>query len=383
MSKSLVDQQSIITIEPKAYVEAVYESFQDTLTKAVTTYGKATYNISTKSGMETAKEARAAFREIRIGGNKEREARKAPLIEIGKLLDSRYKEIAAQVAPYEERFDADIKAEEKKIEDEKAAKIKAEAERANAIQVLIDDIRNAPLAAIPLSVIETNEIISELTGIVPNYDVYGERFVEAELLLTTTIASLTEMLKGKEAQEIILKQQEEKRIEDERLAAIAEQERIAIDARIRAEQEAEVQRIKEAQEDIERQRAELAAQQAAIDAHNKKIESDAIAKAEAEAKAKRIQDDLDRAKQGVRENEIKQEEVETKPATTSNDSTQDIVQDDAHVSKAAGSSKQVVNLLSGITDEQVITSLADEFDITFGQSCDLIMRVADQLRVAA
>lgn len=36
-----------------------------------------------------------------------------------------------------------------------------------------------------------------------------------------------------------------------------------------------------------------------------------------------------------------------------------------------------------ITDEQVITSLADEFDITFGESCDLILRVAENMRIAA
>lgn len=36
-----------------------------------------------------------------------------------------------------------------------------------------------------------------------------------------------------------------------------------------------------------------------------------------------------------------------------------------------------------ITDEQVITSLADEFDITFGESCDLILRVAENMKKEA
>ena len=54
---------------------------------------------------------------------------------------------------------------------------------------------------------------------------------------------------------------------------------------------------------------------------------------------------------------------------------------EAHIN--AGRVQPVEDGLAGITDEQVITSLADEFDLTFGEACDLIMRVAENMKVAA
>jgi hypothetical protein len=377
MSEQMPAPTALITIEPQAYVTAVYEPFEKAFHDAVVAYKDVTYVITTKVGMETAKRARATFRDIRINGEKRRVERKAPIIEIGKLLDSRYKEIAALVAPYETRFDTDIQAEERRLEDDRAAKIKAEAERNSAIQIRIDEIKNAPLTALNQSAQCTQVVIDALSAIVPNKDVYGERFVEAEVAIKTSIDQLALMLSGKLAQEQLAAQQEAQRIENERLAEIAAKEKLEAEARLCAEQAAEAERIKTERAELDRQRAELAKQQEAIDAHSlriqeeeakakAKIEAEALAKsqaedaakkeaeakdnekAEADAKAKRIQDDLDAARSHQKKHQSIYDE--------------EIAKEKAVVTVAAITPQIVADRIVTALDIERVTISKDEYD---------------------
>lgn len=121
-----------------------------------------------------------------------------------------------------------------------------------------------------------------------------------------------------------------------------------------------------------------------------RIEEEAKAKAKIEAeaqasrltpqqveqaeKAKRIQDNLQEARGRRVKNETEQTEIANKS--------------DGEAGRGAsmdcGASEDAKPAVwQEITDEQVITSLADEFDITFDEACLLIVRVAKNMRIVA
>ena len=199
--------KALATINPEQYVAAVYEPFKTRVSKAIESVKDIQYDIKTTAGMDEAKKARAIFREIRIGADKERQERKAPFLAIGKLLESGNKEIADTVAPYEDKFDADIKSEEKRKDDIKAEEIRKEAERVAAIDAKVNEIKNAPLEAVNLDSVGTQAIIDRLSVIVADSEVYQERTVEVEILLEQTIKTLKQMADGKRAQEQLAQQQ--------------------------------------------------------------------------------------------------------------------------------------------------------------------------------
>ena len=196
-----IADQALVTLNPESYAAAVYEPFKARLQTAIANAVDVTYNIQTKEGMAVAKEHRAILRAIRIDADKERAARKAPITAIGKLLESKYTEIENEVSPYENRFHADIKAEEDRIEAEKAAKLKAEEDAKAEIQAKIDAIKNKPLEVMNKSVADIEEAIAELSPIIPTPSEFGERYIEAEYALKATLDTLASILSGKKAQE--------------------------------------------------------------------------------------------------------------------------------------------------------------------------------------
>jgi len=291
----LVKTTDLLTIDPKHFVAETYQPFTEALEAAIAKAPTLTYEISTKQGMTVAKEGRAIFRDIRIALEKKRAAAKAPILEIGKLLDSRAKEIVQRIEPFEEQFDKDIKVEESRIEAEKAAKDKAEAERQADMQAEIDYIRNAPLKSVGVSSAGIQEIIDHLNCIDPQAANFAERADEAVFVRKEALSQLQSMLEGKKAQEELQAQQEAQRIENGRIAAELEAKRKAEEDRQREalKEEAERQRIQAAE--IAKQRAELeamqakinAAQEAHLAAERAKMENELRVKAAEEAKVHR------------------------------------------------------------------------------------------------
>lgn len=304
--------QQLITIEPAKYVELVFEPFAKRLADAKTLAAAAEFDVTTTAGMAVAVKYRATFREIRVASEKARKERKAPILEIGKLLDTRQKEIEAEIEPFESRFDAAIKAEEARKEAEKQAKAAAEKIRVDGIRAKIDEIKDCVVVGMGRSSSELESAISELETTEITLDEYGEFADEALASQASTVAKLKEMLTAQLAHEA-----EQARIAAERealerqRAELAEQERKAAEAR--AEQEAkdraERERVAEEQRVIQvraatvmrEQQAEhearMAAQQAEIDrqqaeinrakAEQECIERERQAAIEAEARAKR------------------------------------------------------------------------------------------------
>lgn len=106
------------------------------------------FDATTKEGMAAAKAARAEVRGYRTTIEKLRAELKNPLLERGKLIDAEAKHITAELASIEEPIDAAIKAEERRKEEEKAAKARAEAARVERIKANLTAIRQKVTTAI-------------------------------------------------------------------------------------------------------------------------------------------------------------------------------------------------------------------------------------------
>jgi hypothetical protein len=138
----------IISIDPKQYVAAVYAPFRARLDAAKEDADKIeSVDATTKEGMAVAVKHRAVFRAIRTDAEKARVQRKAPILEISRLIDGRYKEIESEILAFENTFDAAIKAEEARKQAEKDAEIRKERERIEAEQAAIKKAEEERMAA--------------------------------------------------------------------------------------------------------------------------------------------------------------------------------------------------------------------------------------------
>lgn len=104
----------------------------------------AVYDVTTPKGMTLAKEARAEIKRPRVNIEKLRKAAKAPILELGRAIDGRAKELTAELVAIEEPIDAQIKIEEQRVADEKAAAEEAERQRVGGIHARIEELR-API----------------------------------------------------------------------------------------------------------------------------------------------------------------------------------------------------------------------------------------------
>jgi hypothetical protein len=300
---AVVEQpQQLITIEPTKYVELVFEPFAKRLANAKTLADAAKFDVSTTAGMAVAVKHRATFRDIRVGSEKARKERKAPILEIGKLLDSRQKEIEAETEPYESRFDLAIKAEEKRKDDEKIAKAVAESARISAIRKRITEMQEIPSMLVGKQSVTIATAIEGLESVGITLETHREFAGEAQAAQVATVAKLKDMLVAQQAHEAEQARiaAEREAIERER-AELAEQERLAAvaraeqEARDRAERERIETEQREAQErataELRRQQEEyearMRAQQAEIDRQQAELDAERQRQADEAARVER------------------------------------------------------------------------------------------------
>lgn len=84
------------------------------------------FDVTTTKGMTAARETRAEVKGYRVTLEKVRVELKAPALERTRLIDAEAKRITAELLAIEEPIDETIKAEERRKEEEKAAKARAE-----------------------------------------------------------------------------------------------------------------------------------------------------------------------------------------------------------------------------------------------------------------
>lgn len=249
-------------------------------------YSGVVYDVTTTKGMDEAKAARMAIREPRYEVERVRKAAKAPLLALGKELDTRAQRITSVLLAIEEPIDAQVKAEESRKEAERQAKIDAELQRVARLQSRVAELRG-------------NQSLTAGSG---------------SRLIAEHLADLEQLVVDERLQEHLQQGQDAKaagiaRLQSLHAAALAheaEQERIRAEreelARLRAEDErrqaAERQRIAEekrqadaerAKEDAER-RARIAAEEAELAARRAEVERqerEAKARAESEERARR------------------------------------------------------------------------------------------------
>lgn len=267
---AVVEQpQQLITIEPKKYVELVFEPFAKQFEEAKNGVREVAYDITTTAGMNTAIKWRATFRDIRVASEKARKLRKAPILEIGKLLDSRQNDIEATFLPLETLFDEEIKAEEARKEAEKQAKLAVEKARVDAIHTKIDAIRRTPANFALKPAAELKAEADCLSETVISIDEFAEFTGEAMQARGKAVEQLRELQESAEEMEAAQARLAEERAQFERDRAAAE-ERDRQAAVARAEQEARDSAARDAAE--KEQRAAREAAQRKLDDERREFE---------------------------------------------------------------------------------------------------------------
>lgn len=222
---------------------AEYSKTEAELSKLREKCSTTVYDIKTPQGMKTAVSLRAEIRTNRTGIEKVRKEVKAPILALGKLVDSEAERITNELLALEKPIDEKIKAEEKikddlkKAEDERKTKVATFFELAK--QVIIDCVGKSS------AVIRVH--LDSFANITIDEVVFLTQFQSAINVNNETIDMLGEMLLDAESKEIAAERAEKVRqailakmevfniaVEDNTLEAIAkkkaEVEAIVVDS---------------------------------------------------------------------------------------------------------------------------------------------------------
>ena len=260
------------------------------------------FDVTTTKGMDEAKKARAEVKGYRVALEKLRVELKAPALERTRLIDGEAKRITAELLAIEEPIDQVIKEEEKRKEEEKAAKARAEITRIAEIAAKISIIRNqvGAVANQPAAIISAE--LENAQALELSEAEFQEFLPDAQEALEETRKDLQAALNG-------------------RLLYEAEQ------ASIQAEQEAEAARIKAEREELARLReaeaarlqAEREAQEAELKAKRETMEAELKAQREEQARQEQAARQLreaeearlkaEREEQARKDEEIRQQQA--------------------------------------------------------------------------
>ncbi|MBK8535191.1 MAG: hypothetical protein IPL59_08660 [Candidatus Competibacteraceae bacterium] len=271
------------------YRIAEYNQTAAALAELQSRYGRL-FDVTTLKGMEEARKARAEVRGYRVALESLRKEIKAPALERARLIDDEAKRITAELLKIEEPIDQQIKAEETRKAEERAAKARAEIARVAAIQARIAAIRERFTAAVNKTAAEITIAIEGIEEMELAPDDFAELMPEAKAAQEETHTAMRKLLDKQQAHEaeqarIIAEREELARLRQQDEERQAEQKRI--DAEVKAKAEAEAAEIRKAQE---AETAQIIAAQRELDERQRRIEEEeqrqAEAKGEAEAKAK-------------------------------------------------------------------------------------------------
>lgn len=249
-------------------------------------------DVRSAVGMRQAIAGRAAWREPRIAVEKARKAAKAPVLALGREIDSFAKRLEATLLEGESNYDRQIKAEEARREAERQAKIEAERVRVSTIRSKIDSIRMFPVRATGKMPGAIEELRAEIR-LVQIDDSFEEFSEEAKQVLAASVATLDEMHAAAEAAVA-----ETRRLREERQEL--ERQRIEQEERVRAQREAEERRLEELRR---KQEAELLEQR-------KAQEEEMRRRREAEDAARAEQDRIEAEQKAAEQRRLEAERAE-------------------------------------------------------------------------
>jgi colicin import membrane protein len=256
-------------------------------------YGGVAFPVDGAKGMQEAKDARLAIRTPRYAVENARKSAKAPLLELGREIDTRAKGITERLLKIEGPIDDQIKAEEDRREKEREARRVAEAERVRRHESEIGEIAAVVMAAIGKTAAEIEVMRTELAGKV--LEGFEEYQPQADRRRAEAVEKLGEMLadaKRKEEEQRKLAADREalarERAEQARAAAAAAEraaaERAAAEAELAAARRAAEEKLAAERAEFERQQQ---AARAAADAERLAREAQARREAEAAAQVER------------------------------------------------------------------------------------------------
>lgn len=275
-------------------------------------------DCTTTAGMKQAVAGRAAWRAPRLAVEAARKAAKAPVLDLGRKVDAFAKDLTAQLLEGESNYDEQIKAEEARREEEKAAKAEAERQRVQAHHDRISfDIRGTVAGVIGRNSDDVSRVLADIEGLTID-DSFEEFKALAETAKAETIAKLRDILGATiEAEHEAARIKAEQDAEAARLNA--EREELA---RLRAEQAERDRAAAEARAKEERvERSQLEAEQAAARAERKRLDDEAAERrraadeaaaserAEADRRAREAREDEERRLQAERAELRHQEEA--------------------------------------------------------------------------
>lgn len=286
-----------VETEDEAKTLAVYDAARAKLAELKVLYTDVTYDLTTTKGMGLATAARADLRTTRMQVEADRTEVKRPYLEACRLIDAEAKRITADIMIMESPIDADIKTEQARKREIKAAKERAEQERLAAIERerLAAEKEEQEQAAQA----ERERLAAEQVEIDRQRAELEAAQTEQERLAKEQQAELTAERKRLADEKAELERQARaKREEQDRLArearekadavAAAERKRLAdIEAKRQEEERARIAeadaKVKTEQERQAKARAKEEAAQKAAQAKREKAEVAAKAKAEAAA----------------------------------------------------------------------------------------------------
>ena len=274
-------------------------------------YGSVVYDVTTTAGMKDAKAARAAVREPRFEVERIRKDAKAPILALGKKLDTEAKRITEELLKIEEPIQLQIETEEQRKETEKQAAIAAEMKRVSDLQDRVAELRGCP----NLSPTSGSELIAQhiqdLEGIAVDnsFQEFRQQAEDAKAAGLSRLRELHAAAIAHEAEQARLKAEREElaklraeQAERDRLerARLAEEERQR--AEQRAREEAEAKAIREAEQEALRKAREAFETQASA-------ERERIAEEERQARIAR-EAEARRQAEAMRHQQAEQERLE-------------------------------------------------------------------------
>ena len=229
-------------------------------------YKDAKYDLTTTAGDKAARAARLELKTLRTDLEKKRTELKAPALLFGKTIDSEAARLTAEIQALETPTDAQIKADEKRREDEHIAKEQAEAARRKVYTDGIAKIAGYVEQAADLPAARIAAGITYLEGM--NLADFDDYLAEATATRDRTVAALRAL-----HAKAVAREEEAARLDAERIEQ----------ARIAAEQAETARKLKEQQDELDRQRAEVQQREERIAAEERaKLEREALERAAAE-----------------------------------------------------------------------------------------------------
>jgi len=187
-----------------------------------TKYHGAVFDMTTTSGADEARKARAAIRDPRYRVERARKDAKSKLAQLGKQIDERAGQITEALLELEIPIDNQIKAEEARKEAERQRKIMAEQQRQTALRASLAAIAEIP-AKTSRDVDALRCAIAMLEEMQPSEAVFEEFIDQAVTLRARSLETLRATLAEEEAaqaqREELRRQQAELQAERERLDA--------------------------------------------------------------------------------------------------------------------------------------------------------------------